>query len=257
MSRPLVLTLLTALALLPACGGFRASRHSVTERNGQLFLGDVLLDHHQEVPVADDALTATTLVLECPTGVIDIVGLEGAQVELVVDLYTEIEGDGVVTWDGGRLVARSQSGGAVLINGIRGRVPADMGVSVDTGTGQVALSGLTGGQDVRISTGTGPVRLGECELGTLTLDTGTGDLRLESVQAHLVDVDSGTGELTAQSCQIDELIGNSGTGDFRLTDCQVGRGRFDSGTGDVRLMDSMVQDLHASLGAGDVITRNR
>lgn len=257
MLRPLALATLAALTLLPACGGFHASRRSVTERDGQLFLGDVLLAHHREQALSSEGLGDAELRLECPTGLVDIVGMEGAELELVVDLYSELEGDGTIHWEGGRLSARSDQGGAVLINGIRGVVPADMALTVDTGTGQVALAGLTGGQDVRVATGTGPVRLSECELGTLTLDTGTGDLRLEQLQAALLDVDSGTGELAAEGCQLDELRGDSGTGDFRLTDCQVGRGRFDSGTGDVRLVDTLVQDLHASLGAGDVIQRSR
>lgn len=257
MARYALSFLTAATLLLPACSHmvYRGlDGMSVSERGGQLYVDEVLVGFHREVPVDLDGDRIGELQLSVATGLIDIVGMPGRQGHLVVDLYSEFEGDGDVSLAGGKLKARSTQRGKLFINGIRGSVPAGMSLAVDTGTGQVLITGLQGADSVDIDTGTGPVRLVDCDVGALDIDSGTADIRLEGVSAELLDVDTGTGDVAVENCHLARLRGNSGTGNFLLVESQVDDGRFDSGTGDVRLVDTVITHIRVSLGTGDVIS---
>lgn len=243
--------------LLPACSqmvahGFNGM--SISERGGQLYVDEVLVEHHREVEVALDAAQIGELSLSVPTGLINLEGVPGQQGHLILDVYTEIEGDGEVFMAGGKVKLRSTLRGKLIINGVRGSIPAGMSLDIDTGTGQVLLTALQNADTVEVDTGTGPVRLVDCKVGNLDVDSGTADIRLEGVHGALFDVDTGTGDVVLQDCHFDQLRGDTGTGDFLLTMSQIDSGRFNSGTGDVRLVDTIITHIRASLGTGDVIS---
>ncbi|MFT7465143.1 MAG: DUF4097 and DUF4098 domain-containing protein YvlB [Pseudohongiellaceae bacterium] len=257
MARYALLLTFVASVLLPACSGLvhqSFNGTSVSERNGELYVDDVLVENHQEIEVAIDGVQFSELKLSVPTGLINVEGIPGEEGHLILDLYTEFEGDGTVSLEGGRLKARSNARGKVLINGIRGTIPAGMSLEIDTGTGQVLVSGLLGSGNVELESGTGPVRFVDCEIDSLDISSGTADIRLQGVHAKLLEVNSGTGDFVAKDCHFVRLRGDSGTGDFSLTKSQVDDAHFESGTGDVRLMDTVITHIRASLGTGDVIS---
>lgn len=254
MSRPFLMSALIAAAVtLPACQLDVSNHGSVSERGGILFADDVPLDHHREV-----ALTAPfnglDLRFATHTGDIDIRGVEGGEVDLVIDLFTEYEGDGEVRLEDGRLKTRSALKGRLLINGIRGTVPADSSLHVHSGTGRIVLRSLSGKGDLDVDTGTGGVFVEASECGRISLSSGTGSMRLDDVTADALHVTNGTGAFIAQSCRLREVVGDSGTGNFSLVSSHVDHVRVRSGTGNLRIEDSVVGDLEPSLGTGDVIT---
>jgi len=255
--RRLALTLLTAgCVLLPACsykGNFYNSGGlGVSERNGKLYVDGVLVQHHREVVLSLDATEFELLRLTVPTGLIDIVGVPGDQAELIVDVYSALEGDGDVSVAEGKLSVRSTLDGKIVINGVRGKVPAGSSLEVDAGTGQVLIGGIAGAGSISIDTGTAPVRLVDITVQSIEIESGTGDIRLENSHSDLFDVDTGTGDVVAHGCRFGELRGDTGTGDFVLRDCQVETAHFNSGTGDLRLIDTNITHLKTSMGTGEV-----
>jgi hypothetical protein len=255
MRRLAQLLLITGCVLLPACSHriFHSSDGlSVSERNGQLFVDDVLVQHHREVELSLNSAQLGVLKLSVPTGLVDIVGVPGGEALLIIDVYSEFEDDGDIYLAGGKLKVRSSRSGKIVINGVRGRIPVGTSIEVDTGTGQVLISGLRGSDSIDIDTGTGAVRLLDNEVNTIKINSGTGDIRLENTHAQLLDVDTGTGNLVSQGCRLDEVRADSGTGDFIFKQSQVEQGRFETGTGDLRLIDTVIAKLRTSMGTGDV-----
>lgn len=236
--------------LLPACQFGISGHGNVSERHGVLHLDEVALPHHRELRLGGgvDAL----LVLATHTGPIDIQGVPGAAAELVVDVYSEFEGDGEVSWSGGEPVVASQRAGRVLINGIRGTVPAGVDLRLVSGTGRIVARALDGAAKVHVASGTGAVFVQECRVEELGIDTGTGDARLDGLVATVLRMQSGTGTLVAERCRVARGVGESGTGDFRFTACTLDDLAVTSGTGGLWLTDSPVARLSSSLGTGQV-----
>ena len=249
-------TLLPA-ALLLATTGCGLSMHmqgfSVSDHDGRMFVDGVAVDHHREVSLQGQMDTDLRLVLNSATGLIDVVGGPGDTYELVVDLYSEFEGDGEVVLEDGQLTTDSELGGKLLVNGIRGRLPQGINLEVEAGTGQVLITSFIGAAEVRVSTGTGDVQLTSCDLGSLRVQSGTGEVGTQDVSSDRVRLKLGTGSLTAVSSEFGMLDGDSGTGDFRFQDCRVDSARFVSGVGDVRLTDTLVSEMSSTLGTGRVL----
>lgn len=255
MVRRAILTpILCATLLLPACHLGLAAHDSVSERGGVLYFDDVPLEYHREVSVtSDEALDGLRLTTH--TGNIDVTGVSGGSFELTVDLYSEVEGDGEVELVNGSLRKHSQHGGRLLINGIRGTLPAGVELQAHSGTGRIVLRDLRGDADLVVETGTGLVALQGCVRGTIRISSGTGDLRLDGTTAELLRVSTGTGQLMAENCTFGGVEGESGTGDFSFVGCQVDEVTVRSGTGDVRITDTHMGRFSPSLGTGDVVMK--
>jgi DUF4097 and DUF4098 domain-containing protein YvlB len=248
-----LLPILVAFTILPACSMHLSgsSYGSVSERGGVLYLDDTPLEFEREVEISQ-AFLGSELRLATQTGDIDVTGSDSDEFSLVIDLFTEFEDDGEVRLENGQFKTSSLLQGEVLINGIRGTVPAGASLHVQSGTGRIVVRGLSSGQDLDVDTGTGSVFVNGGVLGSVRVNTGTGDLRLDGIEAEYLKVSSGTGHVVAQGCRLDEVVGDSGTGDFIFKACQVEDANMSSGTGDVDLDDTLVTRLKTSLGTGDV-----
>jgi hypothetical protein len=253
---------LSLLALVPllavACGGpthLRAA--AVSDHDGRLFVDGAPLDYHREVSLQSELAGPMTIVLASPTATIDIVGGPGNTFELVVDLYTEFENDGGVTFENGVMSTSSdlEVPGAIMVNGIRGRLPEGVSLEVRTGTGDIVITSFLNQGRVHAVTGTGSVQVQSCELSHLDVDAGTGDVRLTDTSADSVVIRLGTGAMVSRTCDFNDFRGDSGTGDFVFHDSRLDGAHFDSGVGDVRLVDSIVSELSSRLGTGRVITK--
>jgi hypothetical protein len=225
----------------------------VSDQNGRLFVGGLSVDHHREVSLLGEwEDEQIPMVLMSPTAAVDLVGCPGTTFELVVDLYTEIEGDGGVELTDGVLTAWSEKDGAVLINGIRGRVPEGLSLDVRSATGDVWLASFMNGQNLRVEAGTGAVAVSGCDVNQIAVDTATGEVRMSDCTAETVSMDLGVGSLAASNCVLADFSGDSGTGNFYFHGSRLGRASFVSAVGDVHLTDTMVSDLDSALGTGSV-----
>ncbi len=248
-----------ALALLiPAlAAGCGTARHmqslDISDHDGRHFVGDIAVDYHQEVSLQGQlAAEGLTLKLMSHTGAIDVVGSPGDSYELVLDLYTEFEGDGMAELDGDGLRAWSDMNGAILINGIRGRLPEGVSLEIQAGTGDVLVTSFFGPGSVDIKNGTGTVSVRSCEVSDVSINSGTGDVRMAQCTVESVRMNMGIGSLAAKDCTLGKLRGDSGTGDFLIHSSRIDHASFVSGVGDVRLTDTLISELHSQLGTGRV-----
>ncbi len=88
------------------------------------------------------------------------------------------------------------------------RVPAAVDVEIDTGSGSVAVAGLTG--SVHIDTGSGVIEVSDVS-GRVFADSGSGGVVLDGVSGE-TDVHTGSGGIRGNGLTIRRLIGETGSG---------------------------------------------
>jgi hypothetical protein len=229
--------------------------HDYTEHHGVLVVDGTPLPNKRWVAV-DVPVGTGSLELTSATADIVLSGSPDAGSHLEVQLYTEVEGDGAVKLDGGKLVTSSAANKLVIINGARGTLAKGMQLELQSGTGDLRLEGLPELSEVRLENGTGDVRLTQCGTGDVAVVTGTGEIHLDGLKGGKLEVKSGTGEASLASCAVSMMKLETGTGDVTLSECTSSRTDVKSGTGDVTLEGQNVLGTTSyDLGTGKV--RNR
>lgn len=248
---------LLAALLVAGCGLTRNMQGvDVSDHDGRLFVGGIPVDYHREVSLLGELSDVDLkIVLVSPTATIDVVGGPGNTYELVVDLYTEYEDDGGVELDDGQFSTWSDVEGAVLVNGIRGRLPEGVSLDVRSGTGDVLITSFVHSRSIKVETGTGSTAVSSCEANKVSVDSGTGEVRMSECTVDDVRLKLGVGSLAASDCVLGRVRGDSGTGDFFFQGSRIDKASFVSGVGDVRLTDTLVSEISSSLGTGKVEMR--
>lgn len=247
---------LAALLLLgSACGfidGVEFGGVSVDERDGVMHVEGVPLPHARwvalDLPPGTGALTLESATRELR--VVTVATGEAARLE--VQLFSELEGDGQVTLAEGMPLATTTSGRRVLINGVRGGVPAGSRLAAHTATGPCVVDATHGLAGVQLESGTGALELRGGPLGEVSLNTGTGPVSLAEATAGEVRVTSGTGAILVTGLQATRLAAESGTGTVKLLDVTVESLAIDTGTGSIRLEGCRAVQCKVGSGTGDV-----
>jgi len=140
-------------------------------------------------------------------------------------------------------------------------LPADVAAAVETGSGEVRLTGVTG--DVAVETGSGGVTLSDAP-GPVTLRTGSGDIRVDGLSSSGGSLRTGSGsiEVNAES-EPDDLTTETGSGNVLIVlpggtpyavDVETG-----SGEEEVQVATDPDSDhrIVARTGSGDIVVRER
>jgi DUF4097 and DUF4098 domain-containing protein YvlB len=150
------------------------------------------------------------------------------------------------------------------------RAPADTGLDLHTGAGNVEVQGFAAGVDV--DTGSGSVTARGL-VGTVDLSTGSGSIEAQDVSGRFA-IDSGSGSLTVQGLSGDleahtgsggiDVLGaegnvrlETGSGSVTYRGVPAGECRFETGTGSVALYLPAELDfrIQAETGSGSVDVR--
>lgn len=277
--KPLALLACAALLCIPAC--LVTVDDDGLEVHGWDEWDEVLGGHHgdgghdrvtlhgQEVEVDDGALRVDGVWLRHQRWVdLELASVPGAALEvsvasgpvaldaapagvwLSVLLFSEHEGDGRVALEDGRLVAQGERG-KVLVDAVRGRLPAGTALRAGSGTGDVQLSGFAG-DSLRAASGTGAVRILCSDARHLEVESGTGAVSVLAGSPQQLRVSSGTGDVALDGVRAESVHASTGTGDIDVRLCEIGRLQADSGTGDLTLRGGRVRELHHELGTGEV-----
>jgi DUF4097 and DUF4098 domain-containing protein YvlB len=146
-------------------------------------------------------------------------------------------------------------------------VPADTRLHAQTGSGNEAITGITGplnlntgsgniavtgGTEVRANTGSGDVRL-ESINGSVRANTGSGNVRVEQSLLTDVKLNTGSGNIVASSVR-GPLTVETGSGDIRVEGTQAGDWKLEAGSGtiNVRLPADAAFDFYAHTGSGHI-----
>lgn len=208
----------------------------------------VVAGFFQQTRTTTDQVSQVVTALDVGSGTGDVtvdVAPAGSQVRVTAQrhwAFTEPVVTSVVA--GGTLRLRSTCDGVPAFAGCSVdwtvSVPADAAVRVTTGTGDVRLGGTRGA--VSVSTGTGDVDLSALGSATVGVETGTGDVRLRFLTVpDRVRVTTGTGdvEVRVPGGAAYRVTGGTGPG-TRTTSVQTDPTsthllQVDTGVGDVLL----------------------
>lgn len=226
----------------------------VEERDGVFTVDDIELKHHRWVTVSGtvDDSSGSTIELRTATGTIDVVSSGTASYELDVLLHSEMEGDGEVLLEAGRLVTRSVGDYMLFINEIRGQAPEGVDLRIGSGRGSASISGFAGGREIRMEVGMGGVRAQACKVSTLVIDAGMGEVSVEGVQGRELGLDAGMGNVDLLSVHFDHVDSDVGMGNAQIRDSTIDSLVVDLGMGNLRLIDTVVGHLEADAGMGNV-----
>ena len=128
------------------------------------------------------------------------------------------------------------------------RVPASVDVEIDTGSGSVTVSGLTG--SVHIDTGSGVIEVSDVS-GPVFADSGSGGVVLDGVSGE-TDVKTGSGGIRGNGLTTRSLIGETGSGsiDVRFVTAPD-EVELEAGSGSVTLtVPTGSYDLDMDTGSG-------
>jgi len=139
-------------------------------------------------------------------------------------------------------------------DGVRGRVdvsvmaPSDTAAAIDTGSGDVTISGLSRAASARVGSGDVGIRN---VAGSVTVDTGSGDV-LVAGASDGVEVETGSGDVRAREVR-GRLLVSTGSGDVEVAGTPTGDSRVRTGSGDVEIeLTGAALDFTVSTGSGDI-----
>ena len=129
-------------------------------------------------------------------------------------------------------------------------VPTELAAELDTGAGDIHVTGLTG--SVHATTGSGDIRVTGLT-GSLRATTGSGDIDLADLAGD-VNVDTGSGDITGERLQVTKFHGETGSGDLALELSNRPRSVWwSSGSGDVDVsVPAGAYALDLETGLGDI-----
>jgi len=126
------------------------------------------------------------------------------------------------------------------------RIPDNIEIDMNTGTGSVIVNGCK--VELDVNTGTGDIRVRN-STGRLKLNTGTGDIEISNCEGEL-RFNTGTGSVRITETK-GELKANSGTGSVRAANITiVSDAEFASGTGSVKVISPKGEDFDLTLSSG-------
>lgn len=162
--------------------------------------------------------------------------------------------------------------GKVVVRNLVGAVKGgtlEGDLTVDTGSGNVALTGFSG--NLYVDTGSGDVKLGSVRgetrvdtgsgdiditelIGNGSLDTGSGDVEVAKVAAGKLDIDTGSGNILVANGSAATLRGDTGSGDIEVRNVEIEVFEGDTGSGNVTLQSSLAdaREVRIDTGSGDV-----
>jgi len=203
--------------------------------------------------------TESSLEIAIGAGEIEIYNSIDNQIALTIE-YREYEPqDADFNIKNGKLTYETKSGVEVYVDKISGSVPSRIPLVLDTGSGNVILSGYDNSSYLKIDTGSGDVMINNCQkLDKLIIDTGSGNVKANNlISINHATFDTGSGDI-----EISNLTGivtaefDTGSGIIRIEDYSGNRLVADTGSGDVLIENSVIDFLVGDTGSGDIIIKS-
>ncbi|MGI1945464.1 DUF4097 family beta strand repeat-containing protein [Shewanella glacialipiscicola] len=208
---------------------------------------------HQQRELTLDSQDLQSLIAETGAGGLEIIGVEGlTQIKLVADIYSNDDSKVILTLEKkankAKLKADIEQSGfnhdSPYID-LKLRVPANLALDIDDGSGAILISKMTadinvkdgsgeltinGGNHVSIEDGSGDIEVSQIN-GNLTIDDGSGAIKVTDVRGNIT-IDDGSGNIEVANVQNPVTI-TDGSGDINVFNTK-GLTILSAGSGDVK-----------------------
>ena len=247
-------TLLGVVPLLAVACMEHGSRlgHDLSMHDGKLSLDGVELPHERWVDAQLDASGAGTLAIDTASGPIELTGDPAGACALSVRVYSQHEGDGEVYLDGGRLAVRSQRGGKVFLDGVRGTIPQGLALELGTASGEIVIERAGQGRDCELSTASGGVVVRGSEPSGLRVRTASGDVLVEATSARSLQASTASGDVSVKGGAWGTIRSDTASGQLRLAGCTADAVELDSASGDLVISGGHCKRARLDTASGDV-----
>ena len=226
--------------------------HDISMRDGRLTLDGVELPHERWVEAQLDASALKELVINTASGPIELAGDSAGACTLSVHVYSEHEGDGEVYLDGGRLRVRSQRGGKVFLDGVKGTVPHDLALELGTASGEITVERAGQGREFELSTASGGVIVRGSEPAAIRVSTASGDVTVESTSAATLKASTASGDVSVTGGSWGTISSDTASGQLRLQGCTADKVELDSASGDLVISGGHCKHARLDTASGDV-----
>ena len=171
--------------------------------------------------------------------------------DLEVEIYEKTPDDVTLTLSNGILTCKPKSGEPFAIGSIKGTIPNDIDISIDSGAGNFQLNDFTG-NNVDFDSGAGNVKFENCKVKNLTGDTGAGNVKMSDLRAENIDIDTGAGNIKLTNVISRSIDCDTGVGNISATDCAAHNIYLDTGIGNISISDCQFKNKDISTGLGKI-----
>jgi hypothetical protein len=213
----------------------------------------VVLEYKRTVQITDTK-NYGKLDADVHHGNIELTG--GSIYDLEVEIYEKTPDDVTLILDNGTLTCSTKSGEPFAIGSIKGTIPNEIDILMDSGAGNFQLNDFTG-NDVDLDLGAGNVEISGCEIKNLTGDTGAGNVILSDLRTEDIDIDTGAGNILLIRVISRNIDCDTGVGNISATDCASHNVYLDTGIGNVSISDCQFKRKDISTGLGRIRGGNR
>ncbi|MCK4339186.1 MAG: DUF4097 family beta strand repeat protein [Candidatus Cloacimonetes bacterium] len=208
----------------------------------------VVLKHKRTIQI-EDSKNYGKFKAEVHHGNVEIAG--GSSYSLEVEIYEKTEDDLVLTLKDGILTGETKSGKPFAIGNIKGTLPNDINVTIDSGAGNVKFSDFNG-QNFNLNVGAGNFNIRNCDLNNIIANTGAGNVSFEKLNCKNIDFNTGVGNIELSEVSSEEIDCNSGVGNIKAYNSVAEDVEFSTGIGIISISECQFKNKDISTGLGRI-----
>ena len=212
----------------------------------------ITLEHSRTIILIDNE-KYDTFIVESHSGNITLEG--GQSYALEVMIWEKYENDVTLSIQKGKLVGKTASGKPFAIATIKGVIPINTSIDIQTGAGNIMISDMDG-KDFEVETGAGNLNFDNCNFTEMEFSTGAGNINASNIKTNNIEMNTGAGNILVKSLIAVELDCNTGVGNIDVFNSTAKKADCNSGIGNISVSESHFEKHEFDTGIGKVNYKN-
>jgi len=212
----------------------------------------ITLEHSRTITLTDNE-KYDTFTVEAGSGNIALEG--GQSYDLEVKIWEKYENDVTLSIKNGKLVGETASGKSYAIASIKGIIPTNTSIDIETGAGNIMINDMEG-KDFEVETGAGNLSFDNCNFTEMEFSTGAGNINVTNIKTDAIEMNTGAGNILIKSLVAIELDCNTGVGNIDIFNSTAKKADCNSGIGNISVSESQFEKHEFNIGIGKVNYRN-
>jgi len=208
----------------------------------------ITLEYSRTITLTDDQKT-DTFIIEANSGNIELKG--GQSYDLEVKIWEKYENDVTLSIINGKLVGKTASGKPYAIASIKGIIPTDTSLDIETGAGNISINDADG-KVLEVDSGAGNMTFENCNFKTMDFSTGAGNINVTNIMTDIIEMNSGAGNILVKSVTAIEIDCNTGVGNIDVFNSTAEKADCNSGIGNISVSESHFDRHEFDTGIGKV-----
>ncbi len=250
--------LLILSVLLPVLLPAMAKARNINISGNYVRVNGVKLEFKNEMNLKQK-YDGESIEISIGAGEIDLTENAEGIIDIIVTYYEYEENDAAIIMDGSKLSYKTKSSKPACISSVRGTVPYDTDLIIDTGSGNISLKGFSKSSRIICDTGSGSISIQnvkDCEV--IDADTGSGNIYMQDVDnITRIKMDTGSGLIKLKGGKnLSSVAADTGSGSCYLIDIYAEFAKMYTGSGSVVIRNSEIDSAVADTGSGNIRIEN-